>query len=195
MRMYFTFPLFMSFCLCIYSQQKKEVRPFHVKNDTLIENRLLLDSKQLNEINIEEFTEPPIFISTEILPQFVGGDSVMEVFFNKNIRYPRTVTKGEVQGFVIARFVVLKDGKIDPQNIKIVTSLSYDCDSEVVRLLHKMPRWIPGRQGGFPVPFYQTIGVYLGKKKLKTVRRLLPGESNMDECKWNSYHEIIEKRY
>ena len=45
-------------------------------------------------------------------------------------------------------FIVNKDGSVT--DVKIVTSLNPICDSEVLRVLRKMPRWTAGLQDGKP---------------------------------------------
>ncbi len=43
-------------------------------------------------------------------------------------------------------FVVNSDGKIE--NVKILRGLGYGLDEEVLRVVNKMPDWIPGKQNG-----------------------------------------------
>ena len=70
---------------------------------------------------------------------------------------PAEALKKRVQGVVMVRFVVKKDGKIG--EIKIIKSLDPDCDREVKRLIRKMPDWIPGRYEGKPVTSYFVLPI------------------------------------
>jgi protein TonB len=54
----------------------------------------------------------------------------------------------KTEGKVIAHFYVEKDGRIT--GLKIVQSLSQECDREALRVLRMMPNWQPGVQNGQP---------------------------------------------
>ncbi|MGB1040554.1 MAG: energy transducer TonB, partial [Flavobacteriales bacterium] len=42
------------------------------------------------------------------------------------------------------QFVVNKDGTI--HNPEVLRGIGYGCDKEAVRLVNKMPNWVPGEQ-------------------------------------------------
>jgi periplasmic protein TonB len=98
-----------------------------------------------------------IFTAVEQVPEFPGGPAVLNAFLAKNLHYPKSAFKNNVEGRVIARFVVETDGSIS--NAEIVRSLDADCDKETLRVINKMPRWNPGRQNGVAAAVYYTLPV------------------------------------
>ena len=87
-----------------------------------------------------------ILTFAEQMPEYPNGmDSVMR-FIQKNLSYPGKAKKDSIQGKVIVQFVVSKTGAIE--DIKIIKSLSKECDEEVMRVVSIMPRWNPGKQNG-----------------------------------------------
>lgn len=88
-----------------------------------------------------------IYEVVEQMPEFQGGEREMFKFIGSNIKYPSNI--GEVQGRVICRFIVEKDGKIG--KIEVVRSVYPDLDKEAIRIIRSMPKWIPGKQNGLNV--------------------------------------------
>lgn len=84
-----------------------------------------------------------VYQVTEHMPEFPGGDDKLLDFIKKNIRYPKEAIQNNIQGRVICEFIVEKDGTLS--NIKIVKSLSPECDKEAIRIINTMPKWEPGR--------------------------------------------------
>ena len=98
-----------------------------------------------------------IFIEAEIMPEFVGGDIELSKFLSKNILYPKLAKENNIEGRVVVRFVVEKDGTIS--NTDILRKLGFGCDEEVIRLIKSMPKWVPGKQNGKPVRVYYTLPI------------------------------------
>ncbi len=76
---------------------------------------------------------------------FQGGDEAWEQYINNHLEYPVIARKNSVEGHVVASFQVSPAGEV--KNIKIVESLGFGCDEEVIRLLETSPRWLPAKQG------------------------------------------------
>lgn len=100
---------------------------------------------------------PKIFIKTEIMPQFPGGESEMYKFIANNLKYPVVDQEMGVQGRVTVRFVVGKTGEIT--NIELIKGISPTCDKEALRVIKSMPKWVPGKQSGNPVQVYFTMPI------------------------------------
>ena len=94
----------------------------------------------------EEETEEA-FLAVEEMPAFPDGD--VQVFFAKNLKYTQKAIINEVSGKVFISFIVNKDGSIS--EISIMKGLGYGLDEEALRVIKKMPNWLPGKQGGRPV--------------------------------------------
>lgn len=90
--------------------------------------------------------EPYMFVDT--MPEFKGGvDSLMN-FITKNLKYPEWEKKNKIQGKVFVSFVIDKNGKIKDAKILRTVLASKNFDSEVLRVVNRMPDWTPGRQEG-----------------------------------------------
>lgn len=94
------------------------------------------------EINEDDM----IYQVVEEMPEFPGGMPALMEYIKANIRYPETSRKNGVQGRVIVRFVVMKDGSIE--QARVVRNINSELDEEALRIINSMPRWKPGKQDG-----------------------------------------------
>lgn len=78
----------------------------------------------------------------EVMPEFPGGDEMLFRFLRDKLRFPRGEHKSTT---VYVSFVVNADGGIG--SVEILRSGGESYDNEVIRVVNKMPRWKPGRQG------------------------------------------------
>lgn len=83
-----------------------------------------------------------IYENVDHLPEFPGGMPGMMKFLSANIHYPEQAQKNEIQGRVLLKFVVSKDGSIT--DINVLKSVSKELDEEAIRVVKKMPKWTPG---------------------------------------------------
>ena len=81
-------------------------------------------------------------------PQFPGGTDAWLKFLSRNLTPPSDLEPGEKRS-VLVRFSVDEEGAIT--NFQVVQSGGNDFDNEVIRVLRKMPRWLPAIQAGKPV--------------------------------------------
>ena len=109
--------------------------------------------------------EELIFTIVEDMPQFPGGKQELMKFLGKNITYPVSAQKAQIEGSVMVQFVVGKDGSV--RNPKVVRSVNPELDAEALRLVGIMPKWTPGKQRGkaVPVSYNLPISFRLDKKK------------------------------
>jgi protein TonB len=98
-----------------------------------------------------------ILTTVEQMPEFRGGKEALNKFLAKNLHYPKSAFNNNIEGRVVARFIVETDGSIS--NPEIIDSVSPDCDKETLRVIYKMPRWNPGRQNGVAAASYYTLPV------------------------------------
>lgn len=97
------------------------------------------------------------FVIVEQMPEFPGGQAELMRFLSKNIVYPVSAQENGIEGTVILRFVIGRDGKVS--KIAVLRSLNKACDAEAIRVVEKMPSWKPGRQGGREVNVAYTLPV------------------------------------
>ncbi|MDU1889835.1 MAG: M56 family metallopeptidase [Dysgonomonas sp.] len=123
------------------------------------------DNNQLVEVqSIEQKKVEPLPMA-EKLPAFVGGESAMFAYFRENVKYPEDAMKADVEGRVIIRFVVDKEGNIS--NAELIKGVYPSIDEEALRVIKAMPKWIPGEEKGKKVDVYFTIPVHFALKGKK----------------------------
>jgi periplasmic protein TonB len=108
-----------------------------------------------------EPAKPPVDISTpiyspEIMPAYPGGMEALRKFLQRNLTNPKEMEEGE-EVSVKVKFVVDYDGNL--KSFVTVQDGGEEFNKEVIRVLNKMPNWIPGKSNGQNVPVYYTIPV------------------------------------
>ncbi|QJD78433.1 energy transducer TonB [Spirosoma rhododendri] len=90
-----------------------------------------------------------IFTVVEQQPEFPGGMKELGSYMQNNLKYPAAAEKANVQGRVFVNFIVTKTGEIT--DVRVLKDVGFGTGEEAVRVVGKMPRWEPGRQGTEPV--------------------------------------------
>jgi TonB family protein len=90
-----------------------------------------------------------VFSAVEKYPTFPGGSTEFGKFLAANVKYPKAAREANIQGRVIASFIVEEDGSLS--DIKIMRGIGYGADEEAERVLKLSPKWNPGTQDGKPV--------------------------------------------
>lgn len=101
--------------------------------------------------------EEEIFVAVEQQAEFPGGQAALMKWLSQNVRYPETAQQNDVQGRVIVKFVVEKDGSIGTATI--LKGVDKDLDREALRVVKKMPKWQPGKNNGVAVRSYFNLPV------------------------------------
>lgn len=114
-------------------------------------------SQELSEPNDDPIKEEEIYTHVEVMPEFPGGQKSLNKWLSENIIYPAEALKEGIEGKVIVQFVITKDGSV--KNAKLIRSKNKLLDEEGVRVINKMPKWIPGTQKGKAVPVYFTLPI------------------------------------
>ena len=94
----------------------------------------------------EDIEIPAVYSMVEMMPSFKGGESALERFISKNLKYPEEARKNGISGDVIIEFIVNADGSLS--GFRILKKLGYGCDEEALRVIRLMPAWNPGKQNG-----------------------------------------------
>ena len=138
-----------------------------VSNDTKIDTPDLLFSDdaaafedfefEVEEV-VEQIVEEEIFVTAEEMPTFQGGDlSKFRNWVQSNVKYPQIALENGIQGNVVIKFVVEKDGKLS--NIQVLQSPDKTLADAAVQVLQKSPKWKPGKQRNKPVRVTYTLPV------------------------------------
>ncbi len=96
------------------------------------------------------------------MPTFPKGAGAMYRFIRSNVEYPTKAIEEAVEGQVHVQFIILPNGSIT--NVHVAKSLGFGCDEEAVRIIKKMPNWVPG----------ETRGEKVAVKKIVPVTFVLP---------------------
>jgi protein TonB len=94
--------------------------------------------------------------TADVYPSFPGGNEALKKFLEKNLKTPADM-EDDVTISVQVEFVVGYDGKL--KSFKVVKDGGDDFNNEVIRVLKKMPNWIPGKSSGHNVSVYHIIPV------------------------------------
>lgn len=95
---------------------------------------------------VAEIETNKVFTIVEVMPSFTGGQDALARFLQNNINYPQRAKEMNIEGKVYLSFVVDNFGNVG--NVKVLRGIGGGCDEEAVRVVKKMPRWTPGKQGG-----------------------------------------------
>jgi len=96
-----------------------------------------------------------VHYSSEQRPEFPGGMEKLYQFIGENIKYPELAEKQRIEGRVIVKFVVQKDGSI--ANVEVLKSPHESLSEEAIRVMQIMPKWIPGKVNGEFISVYYTL--------------------------------------
>lgn len=104
------------------------------------------ESKSKEEQNESESNK--IFNGDDVdqQPSFPGGTNALNTFIVSNLKYPVFAQEKGIQGRVVVKFIVEKDGSIS--NVEVDRSVSTSLDNEAMRVVKAMPKWIPGQING-----------------------------------------------
>lgn len=121
--------------------------------------------------------EPDIMTFVEDDPEFPGGENAMMKFIQENLVYPQSSIEFNVQGKIVYRFVVEKDGSIS--NIKVIKTIDLkehfaknkvkkeditkvmdakkDMEKAGFNVISSFPKFKPGKSSGKAVRCYMAL--------------------------------------
>jgi len=85
----------------------------------------------------------------QVYPKYVGGKKARVIFLKNNVNYPQRMIDKGISGTVIVSFVIEKDGSIS--GARVSKSVHTELDNEALRVINRMPNWIPGKSHNRPV--------------------------------------------
>lgn len=94
-----------------------------------------------------EDDENYVFQVVEKQPEFPGGNDALMKYLSQNIKYPTVAAQNGIQGRVVCRFTVKRDGSVG--DVEVVRHGDHpSLDREAIRVIESMPKWKPGQQRG-----------------------------------------------
>lgn len=86
---------------------------------------------------------------------FPGGTSALFDWLKTNMTYPQDAKDKGIEGRVVLKFVVQKDGTIS--KVQIMRSVDPSIDKAALRLVKMMPKWTPAKANGADVDSEYTL--------------------------------------
>ena len=132
--------------LKVVSNDKEVIKPSFVSVDQdkpLPPPNIPLGTKN---VQVDEEVDQAIFEVVEEQPEFPGGMEALLKYLAKNINYPESAVDNGIQGKVMVRFVVERDGSVSA--VETYKSVDPALDKEAMRVVKTLPKWKPGRQQG-----------------------------------------------
>ena len=119
------------------------------KNDAVDEAKALLRKEGVQQLNVKnEGTNDndSIYNVVSENAEFPGGNMAASNWISKNMTYPEECRKQGIEGRVVIKFVVNKDGSI--VDAEAVKSPHPALAAEALRVVKSMPKWKPAKEGG-----------------------------------------------
>lgn len=129
-------------------------------SDTTVAGRSFSQNERDSSSNSE--IQEEIFKIVEEQPSFPGCETIFDKmekkkctdermlqFIYTNIKYPAEARENGIEGMVVVKFVVEKNGSVT--NAEIARDIGSGCGREALRVVRLMPDWEPGKQKGRPV--------------------------------------------
>lgn len=129
-------------------------------SDGKIQRTVSDNAKQWRTAVIKPTADPDsskIFGAAEEMPSFPGGEKALMQYIKDNTYYPEEMCEGAAQGRVMVGFVINEDESIS--DVKVLRSLTPECDEVAVKIVKGMPKWNPGKQNGKAVKTKYTVPV------------------------------------
>ena len=143
------------------------------------------DIKGVVSLNLEQNDEE-ISEVTDLMPEFPGGTTELMKWLSNNVKYPTISFDAGIQGTVITRFVVDKDGSIvDPF---VLYGVDPYLEKEALRVVKAMPKWKPGAQGGEHVRVAFTLPIQF--KLSGSDEDIFEVDGNRYEIRWNNQSTV-----
>ena len=87
-----------------------------------------------------------IYNNVEVMPSYPGDMTECYMFVARHMHYPEEAAEKGIQGRVLIRFVVEKDGRLT--NFEVIETPDPLLSDEALRVLKQMPQWIPAKNKG-----------------------------------------------
>lgn len=108
-------------------------------------------------VTTETVYDDIVIYKVEKQAEFKGGQQALINYLRDNIKYPEKALEAGIQGRVMVRFVVTKEGKVS--RAEVTLSIHPWLDEEALRVVNGMPDWIPAENGGKKVNSYYTLPI------------------------------------
>ncbi|HLN21130.1 MAG TPA: TonB family protein, partial [Bacteroidales bacterium] len=105
----------------------------------------------------DQITPDDVFVVTEQMPMYPGGDAALLDQIRNTTKYPQDALDQKIEGRVIVRFVVTAKGAVE--SATVLKGVHPSLDAEALRVVSSLGRFMPGSQGGKPVNVWYMVPV------------------------------------
>lgn len=98
-----------------------------------------------------------VFVVAEEMPVFPGETKALNQAIGSNLKYPQTAKENGIEGKVMIRFIVDKEGAV--KNPTVVKSVEPSLDKAAIDAVKLLPKFKPGKIGGKTVNVYYTVPI------------------------------------
>lgn len=95
-------------------------------------------------------------------PEYPGGNIEFYKFVGMHFKLPVEATQDKVEGKILIKFMVEKDGSLS--NFKIEKDLGYGLAEKAIGVIKLSPKWIPGSENGKPVRVEYSLPITIQSK-------------------------------
>jgi protein TonB len=96
-------------------------------------------------------------------PQFPKGNGLLLAFIKENYIVPKEIIDNKISDKIFVSFIVERDGSLT--DIKVLRDLGFGTGKEAIRVLKKMPKWIPGKINGKAVRVNYFTPIFINEKR------------------------------
>ena len=119
------------------------------KVTSAVKNTAEIGEKAVESSDPKKVFKGKVYDLVDEMPSFPGGLEELYKWIDSNVQYPAVAWENGIEGRVIVKFIVEKDGSLSDSTI--IHSVHPLVDREALRLVGQMPKWNPGKRAGIPV--------------------------------------------
>ncbi|SFW60322.1 TonB family protein [Chitinophaga sancti] len=97
-------------------------------------------------ITLLSFQQVGVPMLEEPQPAFPGGELALKQFLQQHVHYPQAAINKKEEGYVVVRFTVDVQGNVKHPHIIPGYRHQYLLEKEALRVVRKMPKWIPAKR-------------------------------------------------
>lgn len=101
--------------------------------------------------------EDEVYVAVEQPAEFPEGQGALMRWLGEHIEYPAEAKAQNIQGRVVVKFIIEKDGTVS--HAEVARGVNKLLDQEAIRVVMSMPKWIPGKNNGETVRSYFNLPV------------------------------------
>jgi|WetSurMetagenome_2_1015567.scaffolds.fasta_scaffold00097_37 TonB family protein len=131
----------------------------------VVKNPFVIPSVIFGNLSNRDSTDDSntVYALVEEMPVFPGGDEALWKFIAENLEYPYEAKENGIQGKVIVRFCINKDGMVG--QISISKGVEASLNAEAYRVVSILPAFKPGKQKGEPVNVWYSLPITFQLKR------------------------------